>query len=210
MFKRSLIAIALFVAGSAALVWTIQYPQLERLMNAAETARDSAEAEQWLLKAMDELRDPQGFYLDWSIYRKLEPVVCARLAVLNEQRPDLSLAEKWHLRAVEYYQATENANGLHYTTIAVPLSALAGFYERQERLVEAELAYGQAISAYARQREILGDGGYISATSVVDCLYRYARLLNRLHRPAQAKAIRTQAAEIKTQLGKDFPYWPEE
>jgi hypothetical protein len=66
--------------------------------------------------------------------------------------------------------------GLRYTTIAVPLSALAAFYEKQGRPAEADRTYSQAVTAYARQGEILGDGGYISATNVVDCLYRYAGL----------------------------------
>ena len=210
MFKGSLIAIALLLLGVGALVWVIQNPRLERYMAAAETAQDDEEAEKWLLKAMDELRDPKGFYLDWSIYRKLEPVVCARLASLYEQRPDPMLAEEWHLRAVRYYEVNENPNGLGYTTIAVPLSALAAFYDKQDRLVEADYAYGRAVAAYARQRELLGDGDYISATNVVDCLYRYARLLDRLRQPDRAAAMRTRAVQIKTQLGQDFPYWPEE
>lgn len=209
MFKASL-AVALLLGGATALVWLVQNPRLERYLKAAEETQDDREAERWLLKAMDELRDPKGFYMDWSIYRRLEPVVCVRLAILYERRPDLARAEDWHRRAVRYYQANENPDGLDYTTIAVPLSALAAFYEKQGRLDEAEQAYGQAVAAYERQGQVLGDGGYISATSVVDCLYRYARLLTRMQRPDRAEAMRTQAAQIKARLGKDFPYWPEE
>jgi hypothetical protein len=209
MFKGSVIAVALLLFGAGALVWLIQNPLLERYMEAAETAQDADEAEQWLLKAMDEFRDPKSFYLDWSIYRKLEPVVCARLANLYEQGLNPALAEKWHLRAVRYYEISENRNGLGYTNIAVPLSALAAFYAKQERLAEADHAYGQAVAAYARQKELIGDGGYISATNVVDCLYSYARLLDRLAQPNRAATMRAQAVEIKTKLGPDFPYWPE-
>jgi tetratricopeptide (TPR) repeat protein len=200
----------LLLGGVVGLLWVVRNPRLERLMEAAEAAEDSQEAEQWLLKAMEEIREPDGFYLDWRTHRRLEPVVCARLASLYEQRPDPALAEQWHLRAVSYYQENEDRDGLGYTTIAVPLSALAAFYERQGRLTEADRTYSQAVAAYARQGEILGDGGYISATNVVDCLYRYARLLVRVHRPDEAAAMRKQAAEIKTRLGKDFPYWPKE
>jgi tetratricopeptide (TPR) repeat protein len=208
MSRRGVIAIVLLL-GAAGLLWVVRHPRLERLMEAAEAAEDPQEAEQWLLKAMEELRDPKGFYLNWSTLRKLEPVVCARLASLYEQRLDPALAEEWHFRAVSYYQEKEDRDGLRYTTIAVPLSAMAAFYEKQGRLAEADRAYSQAVAAYARQGEILG-GIYISATNVVDCLYRYARLLVRLHRPDEAADMRKQAAEIKARLGKDFPYWPEE
>jgi tetratricopeptide (TPR) repeat protein len=210
MSWRGVIFVVLLLGGAAGLLWVVRNPRLERLMEAAEGAEDSQEGEQWLLKAMEELREPEGFYLNWSTHRQLEPAVCARLASLYEQRPDPALAEQWHLRAVSYYQEREDREGLRYTTIAVPLSALAAFYEKQGRLAEADRTYSQAVTAYARQGEILGDGGYISATKVVDCLYRYARLLVRLHRPDEAAAMRKQAAEIKTRLGKDFPYWPVE
>jgi tetratricopeptide (TPR) repeat protein len=210
MSWRGVISVVLLLGGAAGLQWVVRNPRLQRLMEAAEAAEDSQEAEKWLLKAMEELREPDGFYLNWSTHRKLEPVVCARLASLYEQRPDPALAEQWHLRAVSYYEEKEDRDGLRYTTIAVPLSALAAFYEKQGRLAEADRTYSQAVTAYVRQGKILGDGGYISATNVVDCLYRYARLLVRLHRPDEAAAMRKQAGEIKTRLGKDFPYWPEE